>query len=72
MASLRHISQRECIQCHGPMTGTTRRRYCSDICSLKAYRERKALLCYSVTVASPGSNGGDPGNTGVASGPSEP
>ena len=43
MRALRHISARECVVCHGPMEGTRRRRYCSDACSLRAYRQRKLL-----------------------------
>ena len=65
MLALRHISARECVVCHGPMSGTRRRRYCSVACSCLAYRQRK------LTLASPGNNGGDPGYTGAASGLSD-
>lgn len=35
------ISARKCPVCGGPVIGTAKKRYCSDACRQRAYRERK-------------------------------
>src|SRR5262245_20040644 len=42
LSGLRRKVRAECQHCGGPMTGTTKRRWCSVACRQAAYRKRKA------------------------------
>jgi hypothetical protein len=42
LASRRHIVEGNCEICGKPFTGTRKRRYCSNVCTQKAYDRRKA------------------------------
>jgi hypothetical protein len=44
LAARRRRVERECPVCGRRFTGTTRRRYCSPSCSVKAYRQRGERL----------------------------
>jgi hypothetical protein len=41
MASRRRTVEGECEICGKPTKGTTKRRYCSNTCAARAYRERR-------------------------------
>lgn len=43
LAAMRPALQLTCPVCGSPMQGISLRRYCSNACRMKAYRQRRAL-----------------------------
>jgi hypothetical protein len=43
LAARRPVVETTCAVCGAPIAGTRKRRYCGNACTLRAWRERKAL-----------------------------
>jgi predicted nucleic acid-binding Zn ribbon protein len=50
MAKSRRIVEGTCEVCNKGFTGTTKRRYCSNTCAVRAHRERQRQEAHTDTI----------------------